>query len=134
MAVVLTSDEVRNFWEYGWLKIPEISTAEEISWLREVYDRLFEQRVGWHKGDFFDFAGPDSPESAPVLPQLLEPSRYEPLLKKTIFRRNAHAIARQLLGPSAKLVFEHAMLKPPRIGAETPWHQDEAFYPVYSNY
>ena len=26
------------------------------------------------------------------------------------------------------------MLKPARIGAETPWHQDEAFFPIYTNY
>lgn len=133
MTGVLTSDRIREFWEQGFLAIPEITTAQEIDWLCGVYDRLFAQRVGWQKGDFFDFAGPDVPESAPVLPQLLEPSRYEPLLKKTMFRRNALAIARQILGPSAKVVFEHAMLKPPRIGAETPWHQDEAFYPIYAN-
>jgi ectoine hydroxylase-related dioxygenase (phytanoyl-CoA dioxygenase family) len=134
MTVVLTSDEVRKFWEQGFLAIHEISTAQEVDWLCGVFDRLFAQRVGWRKGDFFDFAGPDALESAPVLPQLLEPSRYERLLKKTIFRSNALATARQLLGPSAELVFEHAMLKPARIGAETPWHQDEAFYPIYSNH
>lgn len=134
MTVVLTTDAIQKFWEQGFLAVPQISTAQEIEWLCGVYDRLFAQRVGWDKGDFFDFAGPDTPETAPVLPQLLEPTRYERLLTNTIFRTNALAIAKQLLGPSAELVFEHAMLKPPRIGAETPWHQDEAFYPVYSDY
>jgi hypothetical protein len=131
---MLTSDAIRSFWEQGFLAIPEISTAQEVDRLRGVYDRLFAQRAGWHKGDFFDFAGPDTPERAPVLPQLLEPSRYEPSLKTSAFRSNALAIARQLLGPSAELVFEHAMLKPARTGAETPWHQDEAFFPIYTDY
>jgi len=134
MTLVLTSDAIRKFWEQGFLVIPEICAAQDVAQLCDVYDRLFAQRVGWHKGDFFDFAGPDTPESDPVLPQLLEPSRYEPSLKNIAFRANALAISRQLLGPSAELVFEHAMLKPARIGAETPWHQDEAFFPIYTNY
>jgi ectoine hydroxylase-related dioxygenase (phytanoyl-CoA dioxygenase family) len=134
MTFLLTSDAIDKFWKEGFLAIPEICGIEEVDWLRGVYDRLFAQRVGWHKGDFFDFAGPDTPEHTPVLPQLLEPSRYEPALRRTVFRANAHAVARQLLGPSAELVFEHAMLKPAQIGAETPWHQDEAFYPIYTDY
>ena len=134
MTLELTSDAIGKFWDQGFLDIPEICPAQEVDWLCGVYDRLFEQRVGWDKGDFFDFAGPDTPGSTPVLPQLIEPSQYEPSLRNTIFRSNALAVARQLLGPSAELVFEHAMLKPARIGAETPWHQDEAFFPIYTNY
>jgi ectoine hydroxylase-related dioxygenase (phytanoyl-CoA dioxygenase family) len=134
MPPVLTSDAVTKFWEHGFLAVPELCTAQEVEWLRDILRGLFAQRVGWHKGDFFDFAGPDAPDSDPVLPQLLEPSQYEPALKKAMFRVRALAIAKQLLGPSAELVFEHAMLKPARIGAETPWHQDEAFCPIYNNY
>lgn len=134
MALVLTSDAIRNFREQGFLVIPEICPAQEVDRLCGVYDRLFAERVGWDKGDFFDFAGPDTPGSVPVLPQLLAPSRYEPSLKNTIFRTNALAVARQLLGRSTKLVYEHAMLKPARIGAETPWHQDEAFFRIYTDY
>lgn len=134
MTVLLTSDAVRTFWDEGYLAIPEICTVQELEWLREVYDRLFAQRVGWQKGHFFDFAGPDTPGSAPVLPQLLEPTLYDASLKKAKFRANALAIAKQLLGPSARLVFEHAVMKPARIGAETPWHQDEAFFPIYTDH
>jgi Protein involved in biosynthesis of mitomycin antibiotics/polyketide fumonisin len=60
-------------------------------------------------------------------PQIIDPVHFAPELKKTIFRRNALAIAKQLLGPNAYGVFEHAILKPAGIGAPTPWHQDEAF-------
>lgn len=134
MTVELTPEGIGQFWDQGFLCIPEIAPLEEIEWMRGVYDRLFARQAGWQEGNFFDFAGPETPGSALVLPQLLEPSRYEPCLKDTAFRRNALAVAKQLLGPSAKQVFEHAMLKPPVIGAETPWHQDEAFYRKYMNY
>jgi len=134
MTFLLAPDAISRFWEDGFIVLPRICPGSELDWLCNVYDRLFAQRAGWNKGDFFDFAGPDTPEHEPVLPQLLEPSQYEPSLKNMVLRANAHAIARQLLGPSAKLVFEHAMLKPARIGAATPWHQDAAFFPAFTDY
>jgi len=128
----LSAEQVEQFHERGFLSVPTITTAEEVAWIRGMYDSLFDRRAGWESGDFYDFAGVD--HGAAVLPQLLEPSRYEPALKQTLFRTNAHAIAMQLLGPSAELVFEHAMMKPARTGGETPWHQDEAFFPKFTNY
>jgi hypothetical protein len=65
---------------------------------------------------------------APRQPQLMSPSRYDPELTATLFRHRAQGIARQLLGPRAELVFEHAMLKPVGAFTPTPWHQDQAFY------
>ncbi len=70
---------------------------------------------------------PDSPERGLALPQLLWPSRYEPLLGQTRLAANARAIAQQILGPGAENMLEHAIMKPPFHGAATPWHQDEAF-------
>ena len=130
----LSGEQVEEFRASGFLSIPRITTDDEIAWMRDVYDRLFEQKPGWRKGDFFDFAGEDKDSEAPKLPQLLNPSRYEPELANTIFWANANAMARQLLGSSAKLIFEHAMLKPARTGGETAWHQDEAFYAKHTNY
>ena len=133
-TIGLSGEQVEEFRASGFLSIPRITTDDEIAWMRDVYDRLFEQKPGWQTGDFFDFAGEDGDREAPKLPQLLNPSRYEPELANTTFRANAQAMARQLLGSSAKLIFEHAMLKPARTGGETAWHQDEAFYARYTNY
>ncbi|MBU6502207.1 MAG: phytanoyl-CoA dioxygenase family protein [Burkholderiales bacterium] len=130
----LSSRDIEQFHDLGFLSIPRITTHDEIAHVRGLYDRLFEQRAGWNNGDFFDFAGLDDLGTPATVPQLSEPSRYEPALKDMIFRKNAHALAQQLLGPGAELVFEHAILKPAGIGGETPWHQDEAFYPRFTNY
>jgi len=133
-TVSLSQEQIRRFETDGYLSLPEITTQDEVAWMREVYDRLFERKPGWNKGDFFDFAGTDE-EGAPArLPQLLNPSCYEPTLAQTIFRANADAIARQLLGDKAKLIFEHAMMKQALNGGETAWHQDAAFYAKYTNY
>lgn len=133
-ARVLDDEEISRFHRDGFLEIPQITTEDEISRLRVLYDSLFRQKAGWEKGDFFDFSGLDDSGSTASMLQLIEPSKYEPGLRDTVFRTNAHAIARQLLGPAAEVVFEHAMLKPANTGGETPWHQDEAFYPRFTNY
>lgn len=116
------------------MSISHITTAEELARLRVLYDRLFNRKAGWENGDFYDFAGLDDSATTATVPQLSDPSKYEPALRSTVFRSNAHAMAKQLLGPSAELVFEHAMLKPAKASGETPWHQDEAFYPRFTNY
>jgi Phytanoyl-CoA dioxygenase (PhyH) len=132
--VALTPDKIEQFRDQGFMCLPQLSTAEEVDWMRGVCRRLFERRAGWQRGDLFDFAGVDDPGDEAVSPQLLSPSLYEPTLKDTVFRRNAHAMARQLLGPSAELVYEHLVLKPAKTGSQTPWHQDEAFFPKYTDY
>lgn len=129
MKTILTPDDVAHFHDRGFVCIPQITTADEVAWIRNACDRLFEHRTGWENGDLFDFAGTDAPGIALKAPQLSHPSRYEPALIRTNFYNNALTMARQLLGPSAVFVFDHAMLKPARTGASTPWHQDEAFYP-----
>jgi len=94
--------------------------------LRAIFQRLFEGGVGWEKGAQYDLAGTDGKDRPPKLPQLLNPVQFAPELASTQFRANAFSVAVQLLGAGTEPWFEHAILKPPRYGAATPWHQDEA--------
>jgi ectoine hydroxylase-related dioxygenase (phytanoyl-CoA dioxygenase family) len=126
--ITLTEEQIQFYKENGYLRIGQISPPEEVEFLRSVYDRLFEDKVGRHQGAFFDAVSADEDdEKPPTSPQIIDPVNFAPELKKTIFRANALAIAKQLLGADAYGVFEHAILKPAGIGAPTPWHQDEAF-------
>src|SRR5260221_10152377 len=110
-TLMLSQEQIEAFREEGFLSIPQITTAEEIAWIREIYDRLFDRRCGWGDGNFFDLTGTDDLDEDLSLPQMLLLSKYEPALKMTLFRINAAGVARQLLGPRAELVFEHAILK-----------------------
>ena len=130
----LSDEEIARFRRDGFLAIDDVTTQEELGPLCEAYDRLFSEGRGWKDGSLFDMAGLDDTPARAALPQLLNPSRYEAMLRNTLFHANALAMCRQLLGDSAGLVFEHAILKPPRVGGATPWHQDEAFYERYTNY
>jgi ectoine hydroxylase-related dioxygenase (phytanoyl-CoA dioxygenase family) len=124
--LTLRPDETAFFREHGFLAIDAITTADEVARLREIFERLFATRAGWERGQQFDLAGTDEANQPVSLPQLLNPAEFAPELRETQFRRNALAIAQQLLGPETEPWFEHAILKPAHHGAATPWHQDEA--------
>jgi hypothetical protein len=125
-VVVLSEQQSAFFHREGYLALPAITTAGEVEWLRTIYQHLFDQRTGWNDGNYLDFAGPDDDHAH--LPQILMPSLYEPALKQSRLFSNCLGIARQLLGPSAEFVFDHAITKPAGGGMPTPWHQDKAFY------
>jgi ectoine hydroxylase-related dioxygenase (phytanoyl-CoA dioxygenase family) len=123
----LTVEQIEAFRRDGFLLIENLSTPDEISALQLAYDRLFTENRGWESGDLFDMVARDNPEKGMSLPQMLWPSRYEPFLRQTRLYASAYSIAQQLLGPKLENILEHAIMKPPRHGAATPWHQDDAF-------
>ena len=88
--------------------------------------RLIERGTGRNEGRSFDLAARRGGDIAPS-PQILQPSLYAIELRELSFRKTALALAKQLLGPEAVFSGDHAILKPPRNGGITPWHQDEAF-------
>ena len=123
---LLSPEQVASFRRDGFLSVPQIAPPEEVAQLREIFHRLFEGNVGWESGAQYDLVGTDGDDEPRKLPQLLDPVQFAPELATTRFRANALAIAVQLLGEGTVPWFEHAILKPPRYGAATPWHQDEA--------
>ncbi len=127
-TMVLTPDQIKFYHCEGYLSIPALTTSEEVTRLRDIYDDLFRRRVGREEGNQFDLGGTDEENKEAVLPQILGPSRYAPALNNTLLRVNALAIAIQLLGPTTQFSGDHAILKPANVGAETPWHQDEAYW------
>ncbi len=128
----LSEQQLTHFREQGFLRLEQFMAADEIAWVRAIYDRLFAERAGWSRGDQFDLAGTDSPDAPPRLPQLMNPIVYAPELEKAAFRQAARELACQLLGEDTEPGDEHAILKPAEEGAETPWHQDQAYWdPAY---
>jgi ectoine hydroxylase-related dioxygenase (phytanoyl-CoA dioxygenase family) len=127
-TVTLTQEQVDAYRRDGYLTLGQISPPDEVEKLAAIYDRLFQQQAGRADGNQFDLGGTSDDGKQQVLPQILNPVRYAPELAYGLFRANALAIARQLLGPAAHAHGEHAIFKPPFHGAATPWHQDEAYW------
>lgn len=53
---------------------------------------------------------------------------YEPRLRALAYQPELLALAAELLGDEPELLQDQALLKPPGIGREKPWHQDKAFF------
>ena len=124
----LTEDQIAQYRMEGFLALPSLTDAREVAALCAIYDALFARRAGRELGEHFDLAGNDDEAAEPVLPQILWPSRHAPELLRTRLHGAALAVARQLIGEDAALTFDHAILKPARIGAVAAWHQDEAYW------
>jgi hypothetical protein len=127
-AAELTCDQIVSYHVNGYLTVDAVASPEDVRSMRAIYDDLFARRVGREKGDQFDLGGGDEEGKEARLPQILAPSKYAPELAQTGTYAKARSVARQLLGPLCEFIFDHAINKPPRDGAATPWHQDEAYW------
>ncbi len=130
----LTDEQVEFFRENGYLSIPRLMPLDEVETVRGIYDRLFEAKAGREVGDQFDLAGTDEEDVEARLPQILGPSRYAPELLEGRYRVNLAHVVKQLLGPECQVGGDHMIFKPARIGAETPWHQDQAYWDAEYDY
>ena len=127
-VVLLTEEQIARFNDQGFLAIPLLTDPDDVATLRSSYDRIFAEQAGREVGDQFDLAGADDEGSQASLPQILHPAHYAPEMNRSRLLANAHALARQLLGPDATCEIAHAIFKPAGRGAETPWHQDAAYW------
>lgn len=128
--VELGEDAVAHFRENGFASVERITSDEELLWLREVYDRLFEARAQAVPGGYFDLTRPYESEGPDRLPQILLPEARFPALRETAFWRNGRRLAAVLLdaAPERLAGWGHMIRKPARVGSELPWHQDEAYW------
>jgi len=125
-AYRLTQGEIDSFHENGFLAVDAITTPEEVERLREIFATLLQSRAGFEEGAQFDLTGSGTHIRPESVVQIMNPANYVPELRNTQFRRNAEAIADQLIG-KASAFFEHAIVKPAAGSIATPWHQDEAY-------
>ena len=130
LNVTLTRNQIADFVNLGFLAIDRITADDEIEQLREIFDRLFDARTGESRGLFYDLAAPRGHAGRNLLPQVLGPDLHVPELRESTYYRNARALGATLLGvPEDELkIGGHMIMKPARYGAETPWHQDEAYW------
>ena len=123
-----TDEQVAFFRENGFLAVDRITTDEELEWLRAQYEAFEAAPRSGFPDQLFDVARPYGSTEEPELGQLLVPERRMQGLEDTAMYRNARRISARLLDVEDAAIesWGHIIFKPPRIGAATPWHQDEA--------
>ena len=128
--------ETAFYRDNGYLAVPRVTTDEELAWLRHVYDALIAVPPTGLLDGIFDLARPYGTTDTPLLGQLLLPERLVPQIRKTQMWRNARRIASRLLDiPEGQAEsWGHLIFKGANSPAETPWHQDEAYWDVTKDY
>ncbi len=103
-----------------------MTSPEEVAVLRQIYDRLFRERVGEAEGLYTEASSDGSTgEGVPFL-KIHEIFDLAPHLRLSGFVANAPGVAKQLFGAEVRFLGGRAMMKPPRCQQRTPWHQDPA--------
>ena len=126
--------EIAFYADNGYLAVPRVTDDAELEWLREVYDALIAVKPTGLLDGVFDLARPYGATDAPLLGQLLVPERLVPQIRKTAMWRNARRIASRLLGALELESWGHLIFKGANSPAETPWHQDEAYWDVTKDF
>jgi ectoine hydroxylase-related dioxygenase (phytanoyl-CoA dioxygenase family) len=123
----LSPSQTAFFEANGYLQLDRIVDLNEVERLKGRLQALFATKAGCKEGAQFDLVGSSDGAMQQALPQIINPSNYARDLLRANFFTTASEIANQLLGPRARFADDHVLMKPPRVGAATPWHQDEAF-------
>ena len=126
-STILDEQAIATFRRDGFIKIDSLIAPSEVARIKAILLRLHEQNVGFKEGAQFDAVAPDGDVKARRFPQILNPQNYAPELIASDYYKFGLEIAREILGDQARLKGDISFMKPPRIGSDTPWHQDDAF-------
>jgi ectoine hydroxylase-related dioxygenase (phytanoyl-CoA dioxygenase family) len=123
----LTPQQIQFFKDQGYLTLEALAEPREVSEMKAVFEKLFATKTGKNEGAYGEMIATSHEEHEPNSPQLLNPVNYASQLHDTKCFQNALQVAQQLLGNEARFFFDNSILKKPKIGEGTPWHQDAAF-------
>jgi hypothetical protein len=134
MPYKLSEQELTAFRNDGFVAINRLIPDHEIARLHGLLLELHQRQVGFKEGALFDAVGLDDGIEPPRFPQIMMPRSFAPELAKSDFFDVGLALAKQLIGETARIKADIAFYKPAHIGSQTPWHQDEAFGDAKSDY
>ena len=135
LAEASTEAARAHYQDHGWLSVRGLFDGTETAAALAGVDDLIAGRVPGFRGRIYEAA------VRPKLPTMTDSERHDAVRK--LFRFVAHeprldalsqhgallGIVRNLLSCRTPRLFQDmALLKPPRIGREKPWHQDHAFF------
>lgn len=126
LSLHFKSEHVRCFQVQGFLRIGRITTDEELTWLRDVYDTIIKRKTGYAPNELAHATDGNGP--IPLI-AIASPEEIVPALENTLFLRNARTVVARLLGiEEIHLLSGWHLFFKPAGGSETPWHQDAAYH------
>lgn len=116
-----------DFLNRGFTAIEDFVPKQEMELLHEIYNTLLEDTERT-KGLRSDLSGINQETKKERIIQIMTPSRLMPELLRTETYARAHETARSFLGLDMELDFDMMINKPANSLADTPWHQDAAYW------
>lgn len=116
-----------DFLNRGFTAIEDFVPQQEMDLLHEIYNTLLEDTERT-KGLRSDLSGINQETKQERIVQIMTPSRLMPELRQTETYARATTTAKAYLGPDMELDFDMMINKPANSLAETPWHQDAAYW------
>lgn len=118
-----------EFENKGFVKVNDIVNDNELVELRSIYDDFLANKYDL-TGMRGDLSG-DTSEGKKVekITQIMRPSLVLPrLLEKETYQKIVR-LAKDWMGEDMEIDFDMMINKAPGTAAETPWHQDAAYWP-----
>ena len=134
-AATLTSDEIVQYRRDGYLVVRGLLGPGSVAACRQALADLAAGRIE-ARDTVLAFETGYAPETLSVDEREFYIRKYmdfvedAPALKAAAMNRRLHLALDQLLGSGRVLFQEMALIKPPRIGADKPWHQDAAYFRI----
>ena len=119
--------DLETFQSDGFLVVRDAVLPKDLERLQAICDDLLERREqvafdwAWEAGTERDKRAFKIVQTSPSLNNMEE-------LAQERFRVWSTAFATALLGRPVEFWYDQFLAKPPREGARTPWHQDEAYW------
>jgi phytanoyl-CoA hydroxylase len=124
--------QVRAFAELGFVAVENVFSADEIESAKQALSELiaspFAEKLCLDIEPDARSRSLSPHEREPFVRKLMWFTKHEPRLNAICWHPRLICMVERLLGSKVTMVQDMALLKPPHIGREKPWHQDAAYF------
>jgi len=139
-AARLSEAQVARFAAQGWLAVSGVFRPDEVQTAVAalgdfVHGRIVptdgrthvQEEAALRQAD--GAPAPETPEARERrVRKVFDFTHHDPRLRALTVQPRLRALLAQLIGPESNLIQDMALLKPPLVGSEKPWHQDTAYF------
>lgn len=130
----VTEEHLDFYRQEGYLAVEGVFSPEEVATAQTALIDLIVGKVPSFQSIIFESKAAEKVDSLSVderqdaVRRLAWFVDHEPRLKALAFQEKLGGLLERILGEAPKLIQDMALIKPPHIGREKPWHQDHAYF------
>jgi phytanoyl-CoA hydroxylase len=127
----VTPAHLEEFRQHGFLAVENVFTLTEIESAKEALRLLISGGIPDCVPQFergVDVTNLSAEQREPYVRKFMGFTKHEPRLRALSEHPTLLRIVRMILGSDFTMIQDMALLKPPHVGREKPWHQDTAYF------